>query len=319
MERWKTLLNADATDWLLEDTNPSVKYFCLRWLLDKPEDDMAVVSTSETIAQSDSVKKLLGRQRPEGYWGTDTRPHHGTRGNLLLLMWLGYRGDDGVKKAMDYRMNGCLKEDGAYGIELKGRTVKLPCHGADLLRQMLWFGYKEDQRVHKLLSWLVQIQGEDGVWPCVSKLRPFSCLWATADVLRAYRDLPSKWLTPQIVASRRLAVEQFLNSNLYQYGKAKPSQRWFEFGFPLQWDTDILEVLGLLAPYITPDEERIQPGLSLILEKQDDTGRWPCEKHPKGGGWMKKYFDFDEIGQPSKWVTLHAMKMLKALYEDKID
>jgi hypothetical protein len=78
MERWKTLLNADATDWLLEDTNPSVKYFCLRWLLDKPEDDMAVVSTSEAIAQSDSVKKLLRRQRPEGYWGTDTRPHHGT-------------------------------------------------------------------------------------------------------------------------------------------------------------------------------------------------------------------------------------------------
>jgi hypothetical protein len=106
---------------------------------------------------------------------------------------------------------------------------------------------------------------------------------------------------------------------LYQYGKAKPSQRWFEFGFPLQWDTDILEVLGLLAPYIAPDEERIQPGLSLILEKQDDTGRWPCEKHPKGGGWMKKYFDFDEIGQPSKWVTLHAMKMLKTLYEEKVD
>jgi hypothetical protein len=315
MNSWKSLLKADTTEWLLEDTNPSVKYFSLRWLLDKSEDDPEVASASQAIAHSDSVKKLLRRQRPEGYWGTDIRPHHGTRGNLLLLMWLGYRGDEGIKKAMDYRINGCLKEDGAYGIELKGRTVKLPCHGADLLRQMLWFGYKEDQRAQKLLGWLVQIQGEDGVWPCVSKLRPFSCLWATADVLRAYRDLPSEWLTPQIEESQRLAVEQFLNSNLYQYGSAKPSPRWLEFGYPLQWDTDILEVLELLAPYITPDEERIQPGLSMILEKQDAAGRWPCEKHPKGGRWMKKFIDFDEIGQPSKWVTLHAMKMLKTLYK----
>jgi hypothetical protein len=319
MKNWKSLLKADPTEWLLEDNNPSVKYFSLRWLIGKPENDVEVVSASQAIAQSEPVKVLLRRQRPEGYWGTDTRPHHGTRRNLLLLKWLGYQGDEGVKKAMDYRINGCLKEDGTYGIDLKGRTVELPCHGADLLGQMLWFGYKGDQRALKLLGWLVQIQGEDGVWPCVSKLRPFSCLWATADVLRVYRDLPVEWLTPQIVESQRLSIEQFLNSKLYQYGKAKPSPRWFEFGFPLQWDSDILEVLGLLAPYISPDEERIQAGLRFVLEKQDGAGRWPCEKHPKGGGWMKKFIDFDEIGQPSKWVTLHAMKMLKALYEEKAD
>ncbi len=89
------------------------------------------------------------------------------------------------------------------------------------------------------------------------------------------------------------------------------------FGFPLQWDSDVLEVLGLLAPYITPEEERIQFGLNLILEKQDNRGRWPCEKHAKGGRWMKKLIEFEEIGEPSKWVTLHALKMLKTLHEEK--
>lgn len=319
MKSWKSLLKDEATEWLLEDTNPSVKYFTLRWLFDKSKDDTEVITASRLIAESDSIQKLLRRQKPEGYWGTESRPHHGTRGNLLLLMWLGYRGNEGVKRAMDYRINGCLQEDGSYGIELKGQMVKLPCYGANLLRQMLWFGYKDDPRVQKLLDWLVTIQGEDGVWPCVSKVRPFSCSWATADVLRAYRDLPAEWLTPKIVKSRRLAVEMFLNSNLYEYGKEKPSSRWFEFGFPLQWDSDILEVMGLLASDITPDEERIQSGLNLILEKQDIKGRWPCEKHPTGGGWMKKFIEFDELGKPSKWVTLHAIKMLKALYEEKTE
>ena len=318
MGTWKSLLKEDATEWLLEESNPSVRYFALRWLLEKPNDDQEVVAATQAIAQSDSVKKLLKRQQPEGYWGSDSRPHHGTKDNLQLLMFLGYQGDEGVRKGLDYRIKGCLQDDGSYGIELKGRIVKLPCHGSDLLRQMLWFGYKEDPRTQKLLNWLLEIQGDDGIWPCVSKLKPFSCLWATADVLRSFQDLPSAWCTPQIEESRRLAIEQILNSNLYQYGKSKPSPRWLEFGFPLRFDSDVLEVLGLLAPYITPDEERIQPGIRLVLEKQDETGRWPCEKHPKGGQWMNKYIKLEEIGQPSKWVTLHALKMLKKMPAEKV-
>lgn len=314
MSDWKSLLNGDPTDWLLEESNPSVQYFTLRWIFDLPEDDPYVSTTAQSIAQSAPVQKLLTRQRSEGYWGSDDRPHHGTKRFLNLLMWSGYQGNGGVKKAMDYLIDNCLLDDGAYAIELKGRTVKLPCHGADLLRLMLWSGYEKDPRTKRLLGWLVNVQGADGIWPCISKLKPFSCLWATADVLRAFRDLPSDWVTPQVEKSRRIAIEQILDSNLYQYGKGKPSPRWFEFGFPLRFDTDILEVLELLAPYISPKQEGIQEGLSLVMEKQTGDGRWLCEKHPKGGGWMKQFFEFEEIGQPSKWVTLHAMSMLKTLY-----
>ncbi len=297
----------------MEDSDPSIKYFTYRWILDKPEEDPEVVSETKAIANSEPIKKLLRGQKPEGYWGSDARPHHGTQGNLQLLMWLGYPGDEAVRRALEYRINGCLLEDGAYGIELKGRMVKLPCHGAMLLQQMLWFGYENDPRTHALFDWLVQVQGEDGVWPCVSKKNPFSCLWATADVLRVYQDLPADWITPQLEKSRNLAIEQFLHSGIYKYGKSKPSPRWLQFGFPLRFDSDILEVLMLIAPHIDPDEPRIQTGLDIILEKQDDQGRWPCEKHPKGGRWMQKYITFEEIGQPSKWVTLHAMKLLKNL------
>ena len=94
------------------------------------------------------------------------------------------------------------------------------------------------------------------------------------------------------------------------------SPRWLEFGFPIEWDSDVLEVLNLVAPYVRPDEDGIQAGLDLVLSKQDETGRWPCEKHAKGGQWMQRFVKFDQIGQPSKWVTLHAYRMLKTLYKD---
>ena len=83
--------------------------------------------------------------------------------------------------------------------------------------------------------------------------------------------------------------------------------------------TAALEVLGLIAPFILPNEERIQEGLDLVLNKQDKNGRWPCEKHPKGGQWMDKYIGLEEIGKPSKWVTLNALRMLKDLYEKQVD
>jgi hypothetical protein len=314
MSNWRSLINGDPTDWLLEDSNPSVRYFTLHWLLDLRKDDPEALVAFQSITQSVPVQRLLSSQRPEGFWGTDDRPHQGTKRFLKLLMWLGYQEDGDVNKAMDYLINGCLLDDGAYAIELKGRTVKLPCHGADLLRLMFWSGYEKDPRTKKLLDWLLNTQGDDGVWPCVSKLRPFSCMWATVDVLRAYRDLPPDWLTPQIEKSRRKAMEQILGSNLYQYGKGKPSPRWFEFGFPLRFDSDILEVLELLAPFVSPEQEQIQEGVSFVLDKQTTDGRWLCEKYPKGGGWMKKYIEFEEIGQPSKWVTLHAMRLIKTLY-----
>jgi len=314
---WKDLLHADPTDWLLEESNPSVRYFALRWLLDKPESDPEVVASSQAIAQSEPVQNILRSQRSEGYWGSDPRPHHGTEKYLVLLLWLGYRGDGAVKKAIDYLLDGCILEDGAYGVEIKGRTVFIPCHAADTLRLMLWYDYANDPRARKVLGWLLSTQHQEGGWPCISKVKSHSCFWATAAVLQAFRDLPSEWLTPRIEESRHRAVELFLNSGLYKHHRewGKPSLRWFQFGFPKHVETDLLQVLDLVAPYVSPDDERIQEGLRIALSKQDEGGRWPCETHPKGGKWIQNFVPLEEIGQPSKWVTLHALRMLKRLYE----
>jgi hypothetical protein len=314
---WKSHLNADPVEWLLEESHPSVRYFTLRWILDLNESDPVVQVAEEVVAQSGPVQKLLAKQRPEGYWGSDPRPHHGAKTHLKLLMFLGYRGDDQVRKGMEYLINGCLRSDGAYVIEMKDKQAELPCHGGDLLHMMLWFGYGEDPRALRLLDWLVGVQGGDGIWPCPSKVRPFSCLWATADVLRAYNALPDRMLKAEVVQSRQRAIEQLLASNITQYGKGKPSERWFQFGYPLRFDSDVLEVLELLAPYISPDEEGIQESLALVLSKQTDDGRWLCEKHPKGGKWMDKFIGLEPIGEPSRWVTLHCLRMLKTVYGSK--
>ena len=49
METWKSVLNSDPIDWLLEEDNPSVRYFALTELLDKPFSDNDIKAAKNNI------------------------------------------------------------------------------------------------------------------------------------------------------------------------------------------------------------------------------------------------------------------------------
>jgi hypothetical protein len=89
MRNWESLVQRDAMEWLLEELNPPIRYFALRWRLDKTESNKDIVKARQAIAHLEPIQKLIARQRLEGYWGSDARPHHGTEGYLMLLLWLG--------------------------------------------------------------------------------------------------------------------------------------------------------------------------------------------------------------------------------------
>jgi hypothetical protein len=48
-------------------------------------------------------------------------------------------------------------------------------------------------------------------------------------------------------------------------------------------------------------------GLELIRRKQDAQGRWKMEYTYNGKMWS----DVETKGQPSKWVTLRALRLFK--------
>jgi hypothetical protein len=57
-------------------------------------------------------------------------------------------------------------------------------------------------------------------------------------------------------------------------------------------------------------DPRLVEAIELILSKQDERGRWKLEQNYKGKLW----FEPEEKGQPSKWVTLRAVRVLKRIY-----
>lgn len=99
--------NNQVIEWLLEENNPSVKYFTLTQILDIPESDPDVIHAKETIMKKGIVPKILAKQHSDGYWEAPTRfytaKYKGTVWQLIILAELGADGTDPrIKNACEF-------------------------------------------------------------------------------------------------------------------------------------------------------------------------------------------------------------------------
>jgi hypothetical protein len=77
----------------------------------------------------------------------------------------------------------------------------------------------------------------------------------------------------------------------------------------------LLEALEVLLTRLgCGRDERLQALRPLILAKQDGQGRWPLEHD---GNWRGQgLVTIEKVGQPSKWITLEALRVLKRIGEE---
>ena len=71
--------------------------------------------------------------------------------------------------------------------------------------------------------------------------------------------------------------------------------------------TDVLQNLEALTLLGYGQDTRLQSALELLLSKQDNLRRWKMEYTYNGKTWV----DIEQKGEPSKWVTLRALRVLK--------
>ena len=113
MPSWKSLLNDDPTDWLLEDENQSVKYFTMLDILEEPLKNKVVIESKKQIMKTGVVPKILEKQNPGGYWGKPEdfyvrSKYRGTVWNLIILASLGADKDNNsIKKTVVLNFNDC--------------------------------------------------------------------------------------------------------------------------------------------------------------------------------------------------------------------
>jgi hypothetical protein len=332
MGNWTSMLKADAIMWLLEKDNPSVRYFTLKELLDKTEADPEVAEAKKAIMNQGAVPHSLAKMRQGGYWETPASfyasKYKGTVWQLLTLAELGADPqDDRVKSACDFILtNSQHSESGGFSMAHSERmgggreSGVIPCLTGNMVYSLIRLGYLGDPRVQAGINWIARYQRfDDGdgapkgqfydrFEACFGK---HTCHMGAAKALKALAEIPLEHQNPQVKTAVASGVEYFLKHHIYKksHDLAKVSKPgWLKFGFPLMYQTDALEILGILAKLGCKDP-RMKQAIELVVSKQTDEGKWLLESSFNG----KYQVDIERRGEPSKWVTLNALKTLKQL------
>jgi len=345
------ILKGSLIDWLLEKTNPSVRYFTLRDIFDEDENDSQVVAAKQAIPKSQVVNKILQKQKREGYWEEPDNPYHPKyKSSYWQIMTLGQlgidRSDERVRKACEYIFQFQSKEGGFSSNTLKQalkeydwlrkKGKKLPppeqwasslvfehqysCLTGNMVAALIRIGYREDPRVGKALEWLVKIQNKDGGWLCpywkAHIKDKHGCFYGTICPLEAFSELKKENLTKEMKETIKKGAEFLLMHRLFKadhHSYKVINQSWLKLSFPWFYGYNILRGLDVLTKLGYVKDERLNDAVEILLQKRQYSGAWILESAPIG----RMQTNIEAKGKPSKWITLIALRVLKRLGKER--
>jgi hypothetical protein len=306
-----------ALDWLLDaDSDPAIRWQTLRDLADAPAD--VVAAERARVATEGWGARLLALRDPDGQWaggacfpstGWDRsepgQPWTSTLPTLALLRDFGLDpASAAARETVALVRENCRWEyddlpffDGEVEPCINGRTVAL---GA-------YFGTDVEPIVARLLD----DQLEDGGWNCEAEFGSVrSSFDSTIDVLEGLlAHERATGGTAATVEARRRGEEYLLERSLFRRrSTGEPvAARYLQFSFPPQWHYDVLRALDHFRAAGSAPDDRVDEAVALVRDKQQPDGTWLLENTHPG----VVHFVLEEDGQPSRWNTLRALRVLR--------
>jgi len=322
-------MEGEIVDWLLEEGDPSIRYLTLRDLLRREEEE--VLEAKAKIMEVGAVPRILARQKPEGNWGEakdfyQNSKYKGTVWNLILLAELcADPHDERIKAACEFVLE-WSQERTTGGFAVRGNKDKggtkesvICCLTSNMAFSLIRLGYGEDPRVRKTLKWLTTFQRYEHVsqatheWPYLHQRcwHDHTCRSGAVKSLKALAEVPRSERTADMERMIEAGAEFLLSQHILRKGpgsKEVSRPEWLHLGFPLMWNTDILEILDVLT-WLGYQDERMHDAIIALLSKRRPDGRWLQENRFEG----RFLISLERNGKPSKWVTLRALRVLEAM------
>jgi hypothetical protein len=330
-------MNESLYNWLLEPdpANPGVRSVALRDLLHLPADDPQRVAARREVMQTGPVPAILAAQDAAGWWeqpGPGYSPKYtGTVWSVIQLALLGADGADGrVRAATEHLLAHSRSPYGGFSAGADPAGM-IHCLQGNLVAALLDLDCAADPRLQQAIDWLARSVTGEGIAPAEQKQAVpryyrsgncapgFACAandgqpcaWGAARALLALSKLPPNRRTATIQGAIDAGVDFLLSVDLTTAAypipsySNKPSRSWFQLqALPQGYVTDLLLVLEVLVALGYRHDPRLAPALAWLQGKADADGRWRQEYTYNGKTWV----DIEQKGQPSKWVTLRALK-----------
>ncbi len=330
--------------WLLEEDVPAVAVLTRRLLLGEA-DTPGTRALWARRNEYEPVRRILEAQQPDGSWAPPARDYQKYGGSLWQVHFLGELmaegTDERVRLAADYAFSRQLP-DGSWSCNGR-KDAAIPCLTANVGRALARLGWSRDERVVRALGWIADRYREQGYLGCLQAapytlngychmVAPKTLLFLAevprdvwphgAEELRSasvaalrdkqvFRSLPkgsreffdAVWSAPK--AERDGVRERYLAEHGPLVYGDKPG--WLRFGFPLSYNSDVLEALAALAAVGETRRAEYDTALEAVRSAADPEMRWTMRNSLNG----KMIADVERKGEPSKWLTLRASSVLE--------
>ena len=304
-------------EWLLEEDQPSVRFLALTQLLRKPLDDPEVVAARVRIPKEGWAADILAEQDPKGWWvGGESlyRPKYAsTNWMLLILSDLGLTKEDPrIAKACELWIERYARPDGGFSMD--GAKASHLCLVGNTARALVKFGYADHPKVRSAFEWFVEHGDKNGGWSCFGRGRNLDS-WEPMSAFAVYAR--ERW-TAEMERTVKSAAEFFLSREMHRQGGAY--RPWYRFHYPVHYYYDLLVGLDFMTALGYGDDPHLRFALTALREKRRPDGRWNLDAvHPDLEGNMAKWyakapptpFALEEVGEPSKMITLRALQVLR--------
>jgi hypothetical protein len=302
---WIRVLYSDVVPWLMEPSDPSVRYWTLTKLLDRSEADPDVEEAHQAIMERGAAVEILSHYAGDGRWederGYYTPKYTSTHWQLLLLAELAADGQDERIAAACQRM---IEE-----VHREKCPIIWPCFHGNLIGYLHTLGHGQDERVQRFESELTHAAAA-GKWRCdINKNLP--CAWGAARALWGFGQIPA--------SERSGSVKEAIDSGVQFLGRFKlregnyPSggprhKLWGRLNFPLFYQADVLFTLRALANTGRVTEKpTFHKAVMWLEDRCRDDGRWNGAS-PYGS---RMWTQLEKRRRPSKWVTWQALYVIK--------
>jgi hypothetical protein len=320
---WSDFTDDTVLAWLQEPSYPSIRYYTLHYLLDRLAEDNEVVAARKAILTEGPGPEILARQRPDGSWLEEESAYNplykSSVWQLIFLAELGAEGaDERIRRGVEHVLTTTQAPNGSFP-NLGKYSGNLMCMEGQTVRALLRLGYNDDQRVQRGLDFLVRRVLADSYECRYNKDVP--CSWGAVKALRALIEVPDEARTKGIQGAIQKTAEFLADGDLvhanYPTPKGQISKHWFQFSFPRSYHSDILEAMLALDAAGYAGDERLRPAVDFIADQRKKLKRQ--EQEPIAA-WKSKHvltgkllvdLDWRSRGGPSKWITLHALMVLK--------
>ncbi len=315
LQRTEPGADSRVMGWLLEESQPAVRYFTLTDLLGRGRNDPDVKEAHADIAKKGWAADILRLQKPDGRWASRPRgslygpKYNATNWMSLILSDLGLTKEN----AQVRKTAGLFFKEWMRAPPMENIFNDEVCIVGNTARMLTRFGYADDRRVGKLFDRLVEDQKEDGGWHCFKSSHGTLDCW---EALAAYSALPESRRTRKITRSIERGAEFYLERKLFDDGQRRYAP-WFRFHYPNHYYYDILVGLDVLTKLGYGGDRRLGPALKVLKEKRRSDGAWLLDSvHPDlaaGAQYSLRKkahpFSLERAGKPSKWITLVAMRV----------